>query len=45
MMIADTAGGTSLARSAGGTGCRAVWQCTHSIGSDAVNGSVPVTIS
>ena len=30
--------GTSCSRSPGGTGCRAMWQCTHSIGSDAVNG-------
>ena len=29
---------TSRNRSPGGTGCRAIWQCTHSIGSDAVNG-------
>ena len=36
--------GTSLSRSAGGTGCLAIWQCTHSIGSDAVNGSAPVSI-
>ena len=29
----------------GGTGCRAMWQWTHSIGSAAVNGSAPVSIS
>jgi hypothetical protein len=32
-------------RSLGGTGCRAIWQCTHSIGSAAVKGSCPVNIS
>ena len=36
--------GTSSTRSSGGTGCRAMWQCTHSIGSAAVNGSTPVSI-
>ena len=29
----------------GGIGCRAMWQCTHSIGSTAINGSDPVSIS
>ena len=29
---------------AGGTGCLAMWQCTHSIGSEAVNGRTPVSI-
>ena len=29
----------------GGVGCRAIWLCTSSIGSDAVKGSVPVSIS
>ena len=38
MMIAETALGISCSRSPGGTGCLAMWQCTHSIGSDAVNG-------
>jgi YVTN family beta-propeller protein len=32
-------------RTAGGSGCRAIWQCTHSIGSDAVNGRLPISIS
>ena len=30
---------------AGNAGCLAIWQCTHSIGSDAVNGRLPVSIS
>ena len=38
MMMAETGAGTPGSRSAGGTGCRAIWQCTHSIGSVAVNG-------
>jgi hypothetical protein len=45
MMMAATEVGISFTRSAGETGRRAMWQWTHSIGSDAVNGSVPVTIS
>ena len=32
--------GRPRTRSPGGTGCRAMWQCTHSIGSEAVKGSV-----
>ncbi len=44
MMIADTAAGTFATRSRGGIGCRAMWQCTHSIGSTAVNGNEPVSI-
>lgn len=32
-MIAETVAGTSVNRSAGGTGCLAMWQCTYSIGS------------
>ncbi|MCP1864780.1 hypothetical protein J2R73_009784 [Bradyrhizobium japonicum] len=44
MMIADTARGTPLTRSAGGTARLAMWLCTHSIGLDAVNGSAPVSI-
>ena len=31
-------------RSLGGTGCRAIWQWTSSMGSDPVKGSVPVII-
>ena len=38
------AAGTLSSRSLGGTGLRAMWQWTHSIGSDAVNGSAPVSI-
>ena len=45
MMSAETALGTSGRRSAGGAGRRARWQCTHAIGSDAVKGRLPVTIS
>ena len=44
MMIRETGDGTFASRSPGGTGRRAIWQCTHSIGSDAVNGSCPVSI-
>jgi hypothetical protein len=43
--IAESGPGTPAARSLGGAGCRAMWQCTHSIGSAAVKGSVPVNIS
>ena len=32
-------------RSLGGGGCLAIWQCTHSIGSAAVKGRPPVSIS
>ena len=45
MMMAETCAGTFATRSLGGIGCRAMWQCTHSIGSDAVNGRLPVSIS
>jgi hypothetical protein len=41
MMIAETVPGTSFIRSLGDTGCLAMWQCTHSIGSEAVNGRLP----
>src|SRR5438034_11217890 len=34
-MIADIGAGTSVSRSPGGTGCLAMWQWTHSIGSEA----------
>ena len=44
MMIFDTTPGTSFSRSAGVVGRLAMWQCTHSIGSDALNGSEPVSI-
>ena len=44
MMMADTAPGTFATRWPGGIGCRAMWQCTHSIGSAAVNGNEPVII-
>ena len=43
-MIAETAVGALFDRSLAGTACLAMWQCTHSIGSEAVNGRVPVTI-
>ena len=45
MMIAETEPGTFFNRSLGGAGCLAMWQCTHSIGSEAVKGSLPVSIS
>ena len=32
-------------RAPGGVGCRAMWQWTHSMGSAAVKGSAPVSIS
>jgi hypothetical protein len=43
-MIAETVAGTHLDRSVGGGGTFAIWQWTHSIGSDAVKGRVPVII-
>ena len=43
--MASTGCGTPLTRSLGGVGCRAMWQWIHSIGSEAVNGSAPVSIS
>ena len=43
--IAESGPGIPLARSPGGVGCRAMWQWTHSIGSAAVKGSAPVSIS
>ncbi|CAB3810662.1 hypothetical protein LMG28614_07317 [Paraburkholderia ultramafica] len=44
MTICETGGGMVVNRSPGGTGVLAIWQCTHSIGSAAVKGSVPVSI-
>ena len=44
MVMADTTSGTFVDRWAGGTGILAMWQCTHSIGSDAANGRAPVSI-
>ena len=44
MMICEIGAGSVPNRSLGGTGFLAMWQCTHSMGSDAVNGSVPVSI-
>jgi hypothetical protein len=41
----ESGAGTLPTRSSAGIGCRAMWQCTHSIGSAAVKGSVPVNIS
>ena len=45
MVIVEMTPGTSFSRSAGGTGRRAMWQWIHSIGSEAENGRLPVTIS
>ena len=45
MMMAETGPGMFGARSRGGTGCLAIWQCTHSIGSDAVKGRTAGDIS
>jgi hypothetical protein len=45
MTMAETTAGTCFERSAGGTGCRATWQCTHSIGSLTVKGRLPVSSS
>ena len=45
MMIAETEPGPFFYRSLGGGGALAMWQCTHYIGSDAVKGSLPVSIS
>ena len=44
MTIAEMTPGISLSRSAGATGRLARWQCTHSMGSAAVNGKAPVSI-
>ncbi len=44
MMMAETGGGIFFNRSPGAIGFLAIWQCTHSIGSDAVNGRNPVSI-
>ena len=44
MVMAETAAGTFGTRSLGGTGILAIWQCTHSMGSTAVNGREPVSI-
>jgi hypothetical protein len=44
-MIAESGSGISLRRRLGATGSLATWQCTHSIGSLAVNGSAPTSIS
>ena len=44
MTMAESAAGTPSTRSPGGTGRRAIWQCTHSIGSLALNGKRPVSI-
>jgi transcriptional regulator with GAF, ATPase, and Fis domain len=50
MMIAETVAGTFFNRSLGETGCLAMWQWTHSIGSDGAlefdlpgNGSNPAS--
>jgi hypothetical protein len=44
-MIAETGTGTFCDRSWDDTACRAIWQCIHSIGSDAAKGRRPVIIS
>ena len=44
MMIAETGAATFSNRSAGATGFMATWQCTHSIGSEAMNGNCPTSI-
>jgi hypothetical protein len=43
MTTAESWGGTSPARVSGGGGFRATWQCTHSRGSEAVKGRLPVS--
>ena len=40
----ETGPGTVSIRLLGANGCRKMWQCTHSIRSDAENGSEPVSI-
>src|SRR5262249_23747362 len=45
MTMAETTSGTSFRRSVGGSGRLAMWACTHAIGSDAVNGRLPVNNS
>ena len=44
-MIAEMGSGTFSNSLLGGAGFLAMWQCTHSMGSDAVNGRAPVNIS
>jgi hypothetical protein len=43
--MVDIGTGISFNRSAGVNGCLATWQWIHSMGSEAVNGSAPVSIS
>jgi hypothetical protein len=45
MMISETVSEIRFSRAAGATGRLATWQCTHSMGSVAVNGKTPVSIS
>jgi hypothetical protein len=45
MTMAESMSGMPFSRSAGGTGRRAMWACTHAIGSDAANGRLPVNSS
>jgi hypothetical protein len=45
MTIAETTQGIAVRRSAGGTGRLAMWQWTHSSGSEAMKGRLPVNIS
>ena len=42
--ISERSAGTAFSLSAGGVGFLAMWQCTHSNGSAAVNGRIPVSI-
>jgi NhaP-type Na+/H+ and K+/H+ antiporter len=43
-MLSSRLFSNSCTRSLGGSGFLAIWQCTHSIGSAAVNGREPVSI-
>ena len=45
MMMAESIRGMPFSCPSGGAGCRAIWQCTHSIGSEAMKGRLPVSIS
>jgi hypothetical protein len=43
--MASTGRGIPVTRWLGGVGLRAMWQWIHSMGSEAVNGSAPVSTS
>ena len=45
MTIREICAGISADRSRAGAGVLAMWQCTHSMGSEAANGRLPVNIS